>query len=101
MPIDVDWLYVNRIIKLRPSGKIYSAQVIAAADRLNELVRAGIPPVHTVIDGRDVEGAVDVGLGDMRKLISPLGEGVGWMVVIQHSVRDRFLTALGPQIAGA
>jgi hypothetical protein len=101
MPVDVDWLYKNRVIKVRHYGKVTSAQLVASIERSAELTRQGEAPVHTIVDGRDVEGSPDVALGDLRKLIPTVPENAGLMVVIQHRVMDRFFTSLGMQIAGA
>jgi hypothetical protein len=101
MPVDVNWLYENRVIKVRHYGKVTSAQLVASIEKSVELTRQGQWPVHTLVDGRDVEGAPDVALGDLRKLIPTVTEGSGLMVVIQPRVRDRFFTSLGMQIAGA
>jgi len=101
MPVDVDWLYKNRVIKVRHYGKVTSAQLVASIARSAELTRQGQAPVHTIVDSRDVEGSPDVALGDLRKLIPTVVDGTGLMVVLQERVRDRFFTALGMQIAGA
>ena len=101
MPVDVDWLYKNRVIKVRHYGKVTSAQLVASIAKSTELTRQGEAPVHTIVDGRDVEGSPDVALGDLRKLIPTVPDSAGLMVVIQHRVVDRFFTSLGMQIAGA
>ena len=101
MPVDVGWMYEKRVIKVRHYGKVTSAQLVASIARSAELTRQGEPPVHTIVDGREVEGSPDVALGDLRKLIPTVVEGTGLMVVLQHRVVDRFFTSLGMQIAGA
>lgn len=101
MPIDVDWLYEKRVLKVRHHGKITAAQLIASMEQTAEMTRQGQSPVHSIIDSRDSEGSPDVGIGDLRKLIPTVPEGTGMLVVIQNGAMDRFLTALGMQIAGA
>ncbi len=101
MPVDVSWLYENRVIRVHHYGRVTSAQLIASIDESARLTRLGHPPVHAIIDSLEVDGKPDVALGDLRKLIPALAEGTGLMVVLQQRVMDRFMTSLGMQIAGA
>lgn len=101
MPIEVSWLYKDRVLKLRHHGKVTSAQLIESMAKSAELTRQGQAPVYTIIDCSELEGSTDVALGDLRKLIPTVVEGSGLMVVIQQRIMDRFFIALGMQLAGA
>lgn len=101
MPVDVSWLYKDRVIKIRHYGRITSEQLIASMKKTEELTLQGQPPVHSILDGSAIEGSPAVSLGDLRRLIPTLTEGTGLMLVIQPRVMDRFFTSLGMQIAGA
>ena len=101
MPVDVGWLYENRIIKTRHYGRVTTQQLIDSMAKSQELTLQGEPPVHTIVDGRDVDGTIELSLGDLRKLVPKVVEGSGWMISIQPRALDRFFTSLGMQIAGA
>lgn len=100
MPVDIHWLYENRVIKLNEYGKVTSSQIVAAIEKSVEMTLQGQAPVHMIIDGREIEGTPDMALGDLRKLIPPAVEGAGLMVVIQNRVLDRFFTSISMQISG-
>lgn len=100
MPVDVSWLYENRIIKIRQYGHVTSGQISAALEKSREMIRQGKPPVHVISDGMDVDGNIEVALGDLRKMIPTATEGAGLIVAIHPRALDRFLSALGMQIAG-
>jgi hypothetical protein len=101
MPIDVSWLYQKRIIKIRHQGRITSQQLIASFAESEKLTSQGIAPVHTIIDGREVDGTIEFSLGDLRKMIPKVSEGSGLVISIQPRALDRFFTSLGMQLAGA
>lgn len=101
MPVDVGWLYEKRIIKTRHYGRVTAQQLIASMAKSQELTLQGDPPVHTIVDGRDVDGTVEISLGELRKMIPKVVEGAGMMISIQPRALDRFFTSLGMQIAGA
>lgn len=100
MPVDVSWLYENRIIKLRQYGKVTSQQLVDAIELSRQMIRQGKPPVHTISDGTGVDGNVDFSLADLKNMIPTAVEGAGLMVAIQNRALDRFFAALGMQIAG-
>lgn len=100
MPVDVGWLYENRVIKIRQHGRVTSAQIAAALERSRELILQGTPPVHIISDGSEVEGNIEVALGDLRQIIPKAIEGSGLIVGIHPRVLDRFMSSLGMQIAG-
>lgn len=100
MPVEVSWMYSNRVIKVHQYGKVSSHQIVDAIAEAREMMKQGIAPVHTIVDGLDVEGKPDVALGDMRKLIPTIHETTGWMIVMQNRTMDRFFTSVGMQIAG-
>jgi hypothetical protein len=90
----------NRVIKVRHYGNVTSAQLFASIEKSVELISQGQWPVHTIVEGRDVESSPNVALGELRRLIPTVAQGSG-LVVIQPRVMDRFFTSLGMQIAGA
>lgn len=101
MPIDVGWLYENRVIKTRHYGRVTSQELIESMAKSQELTRQGQAPVHTIVDGRDIGGNIEISLADLRKIVPKVVEGTGMMVSIQPRALDRFFTSLGMQIAGA
>lgn len=101
MPVDVGWLYEKRIIKTRHYGRVTTQQLIESMAKSQELTLQGEAPVHTIVDGRDVDGTVEFSLGDLRKMVPKVVEGSGMMISIQPRALDRFFTSLGMQIAGA
>ena len=101
MPIDVGWLYEKRIIKTGHYGRITAQQLINSMAKSQEMTLQGDPPVHTIVDGRDVDGTVEFSLADLRKMVPKVVEGAGMMISIQPRVLDRFFTSLGMQLAGA
>ena len=101
MPVDVSWLYEKRILKVRHYGKVTSEQLVASMTQSQAMTLEGKPPVHTIVDGREVDGTIDFSLGDLRKMIPKVVEGSGMMISIQPRTLDRFFTSLGMQLAGA
>lgn len=100
MPVDVSWLYEDRIIKLRQYGKVTSQQLVEAIEVSRQMIRRGKPPVHTISDGTSVEGNLDFALADLKNIIPTAVEGAGLMVSIQSRALDRFFAAVGMQLAG-
>ncbi len=100
MPVDVSWLYENRVIKIRQYGHVTSGQISAALDRSRELIYQGQPPVHIVTNSTDVEGNIEVALKDLRQMIPKAIDGAGLIVGIHPRALDRFMASLGMQIAG-
>jgi hypothetical protein len=100
MPVDVGWLYENRVIMIRQHGRVTSAHIAAALDRSRELINQGTPPVHIITDSTDVDGNIEVALGDLRQMIPKAIEGSGLVVGIHPRALDRFMSSLGMQIAG-
>lgn len=101
MPIEIDWLYPRRIIKIYEYGRVTSQQVAYSVTKSQEMTLQGDPPVHIIVDGREVDGTIEFALGDLKKLIPKTLEGSGMMISIQPRALDRFFTSLGMQIAGA
>lgn len=100
MPVDVGWLYENRIIKLRQYGKVTSQQLVEAIEQSRQMIRQGKAPVHTISDGTGVDGNMDFALADLKKMIPTAVEGAGLMVSIQNRAMDRFFASVGMQLAG-
>ena len=100
MPVDVGWLYENRIIKLRQYGKVTSQQLADAIEVSRRMIQQGKAPVHTISDGTGMDGGIDFSLADLKKIIPTAIEGAGLMIAIQNRSLDRFFAALGMQIAG-
>lgn len=100
MPIDVGWLYEDRVIKLRQYGKVTTQQLADAIEVSRRMIQQGKAPVHTISDGTGMDGGLDFSLADLKKIIPTVIEGAGLMVAIQDRSLDRFFAALGMQIAG-
>jgi hypothetical protein len=100
MPIDVSWLYENRIIMMRHYGKVTSQQLIDSIEISDHMIRQGKPPVHTITDGTGVEGNMELALADLKNMIPKAVKGAGLMVVIQQGAINRFFSSLGMQLAG-
>ena len=100
MPVDVSWLYEDRIIKLRQYGKVTSQQIVDAIESSRQMILQGQAPVHTISDGTGVEGNIDFSLADLKNMIPTAVEGSGLMVTIQNRALDRFFASLGMQLAG-
>jgi hypothetical protein len=100
MPVDVSWLYENRVIMMRNYGKVTSQQVVAAMEKSNQMIRQGKSPVHIITDGTGVEGSIEVALADLKNMIPKAIEGTGLIVSIQHGAMSRFVAAVGMQLAG-
>ncbi|MBK8135006.1 MAG: hypothetical protein KA401_02745 [Anaerolineae bacterium] len=101
MPIETTWLHGKRVIKMRHSGKVSVEQLVASITDLQAMALSGVRPVHLFIDASDAEGRPEVALGDLKSLVPPTIEAIGWTVVVQPHAIQRFFTALGMQISGA
>lgn len=101
MPVEVSWLYPNRVIKVRHYGKITSEQLVVSIAESVRLTEEGDKPVHTFLDSTDVEGKPEFAIGDLKNLIPRSVEGAGWTVAVQPRVLDRFFASIGMQLAGA
>lgn len=100
MPIDVSWMYENRIIKMRHYGKVTSQQVVDAIKISSQMIRQGKSPVHMITDGTGVDGRIEVELADLKNMIPRAIEGSGLIISIQHGTMNRFFSSLGMQLAG-
>lgn len=101
MPVETTWLYGRRVLKMRHYGKITSEQLIASIDEMQAMVKQGVPPVHIYVDASAGEGRPEIALGDLKSIVPPVIDEVGWMVVVQPHALQRFFTSLGMQISGA
>jgi hypothetical protein len=101
MPIQMTWLYDRRIVSIRHYGKVTSQELIASFIDLEPMVAAGIRPVHVYVNSSETEGRPEVALGDLRRIVPKVLDGLGWMVVVQPRTFERFFTSLGMQISGA
>lgn len=101
MPVDVSWLYEKRVIMTRHYGRVTTQQLIASMEKSREMTQQGISPVHTIVDGREADGTIELSLADLRKIVPKVVEGTGMLISIQPRALDRFFTSLGMQVAGA
>jgi hypothetical protein len=105
MPVETTWLYENRVLKSRHYGIVTLDQLVSSLKNSQQMTedahRRTNLPVHTIVDTRDMEGRADIGLGDLRKIIPRSFEGAGWTVALEMGPMERFIAAVGMQVAGA
>lgn len=101
MPVDVTWMYGNRVILTVHHGRVSSQELIESIDETRRLVAEGQVPVHNLVDSSLAEGRIEMDIADLRRIVPRAAEGTGWMVIIQPRTLERFFTALGMQLSGA
>jgi hypothetical protein len=87
MAYEVSWYRPERVVYLRAFDAFTINELADAAVFIGEGVRNGIPPVHLIVDVRDVR-TIPTNVLEIKALNEYLGhENMGWLVIVgAHSV---------------
>ena len=107
MPYKLTWLVENRVLYVRYFGVFTRedlenslAESVAMRDQANVVNGDDGPLVHTVSDVLRMEGQT-VGLTDAQQTLRALrGQRAGWSVYVSDNRAQRFMSAVGHQLAG-
>jgi hypothetical protein len=80
MAVEVSWHEQGRVIYQRFQGSMEMADVEVVAHALEARFNNGLPPVHAIVDVRQVT-SFSISMDDINRLKSAAGMP-GWMVVI-------------------
>ncbi|MBL8153370.1 MAG: hypothetical protein JNM70_04230 [Anaerolineae bacterium] len=102
MPHEVEWWIDRRVIRVTPTGRLEVAHVAEMDSRVIQLVAAGDPPVHIVMDLETVTHyppTLETYLPIVRP--SPHPEQLGWVVVVEaQDAALRFIMTVLSQLLG-
>lgn len=82
MAYEVSWYRPERVVYLRVYDAFTIDELSIAAEFINEGVMNGIPPVHLIVDVRDVR-SIPTNVLEIKNMNEYLGhENMGWLVIV-------------------
>ncbi len=101
MTFTVTWHVPNRLYLVRIAGDLTLDELRDGLERTRAFVRAGEPPVHTIIDLRQL-GSQPRNLPEIIKASSVLREpNLGWVMILSNDPFSQFVASVVSQITGA
>ena len=97
MPIEVSWIYRNRIALVRFSGVVVLEDVREQVRQTDLFIAAATPPLHFFIDSTQVE-KYDLTLAQIRSVFPQHNPRIGWTVVYGTSGVTRFFASIMMQL---
>ncbi|MBI1257311.1 MAG: hypothetical protein GC204_07560 [Chloroflexi bacterium] len=97
MPIEVSWLYPQRIASVRFYGVVALDDVKAQVLATDSMIDEATPPLHFFIDSTEVE-KYDLTLAQIRAVFPPHNPKTGWTVVYGTSRVTRFFASIMMQL---
>lgn len=82
MAYEVSWHRQDRVVYLRVHGAFTIDELKTAAVFINDGVMNGVPPVHLIVDVREVR-SIPTNVLEIKNINEYLGhENMGWLVIV-------------------